>query len=76
MLLTVAVSVSLAAPAAAQTADEVVEKHLAAMGGRAALAKLTTQVAKGTVSVSTPAGNIGGTVESYRKVPNKSRTLM
>lgn len=76
MITTTAIALCLAAPAAAQTADEVVEKHLAAMGGRAAMAKLTTQVAKGTVSVSTPAGNIGGTIESSRKAPNKSRTFM
>ena len=62
--------------AQAQTADEVVEKHLAAIGGRAALEKLTTQAASGTVVLSTQGIDLAGTVETYRKSPNKARTLM
>ena len=65
-----------AAPAVAQTADEIVEKHLAALGGRAALEKVTSQVATGTVSISTQAVSLPGTVEVSRKAPNKSRALM
>ena len=34
---------ALASRAAAQTADEVVEKHLAALGGREALGKITSR---------------------------------
>ncbi|MEW5980898.1 MAG: hypothetical protein AB1806_00850 [Acidobacteriota bacterium] len=59
----------------AQTADEVVEKHLAALGGRAALEKVTSQVATGAITVSTQMGNISGTVEVSRKAPNKTRSL-
>lgn len=62
--------------ALAQTADEVVEKHLAAIGGRAVLAKVTSQIATGTISVGTQMGDIGGSVEVTRKAPNKSRSLM
>jgi outer membrane lipoprotein-sorting protein len=62
--------------ARAQTADEVVEKALTAMGGRAALGKVTSRVSTGTITVSTPAGDITGTVEIYNKVPNKTRTLV
>lgn len=65
-----------AAPAFAQTADEIVEKHLAALGGRAALAKVTTQVATGTITVSTQMGNISGALEVSRKAPNKARSMM
>lgn len=65
-----------AAIASPQTADEVVEKHLAAMGGRAALEKITSRVTTGTISVSTPGGDISGTIEVYNKAPNKSRTLV
>ena len=59
--------------AATQTADEVVEKHLAAMGGREALGKLTSRKATGTITISTPQGPISGPVELYSKVPNKTR---
>jgi hypothetical protein len=71
-----ALVLALAPCASAQTADEIVEKHLAAMGGRAALAKLTTQVASGTVAISVQGADIGGSIEISKKAPNKSRTLM
>lgn len=60
----------------AQTADEIVEKHLAAMGGRAVLSKATTQVAKGTVAIATQGFDLPGTVEVYRRAPNKVRSLL
>jgi outer membrane lipoprotein-sorting protein len=60
----------------AQTADEVVEKALTAMGGRAALGKLTSRTATGTISVSTPGGDVTGSVELYNKAPNKSRSVV
>ena len=72
--LVVACTLIWAPRALAQTADEVVEKHLAAMGGRAALAKLTTQIASGSVTVATPEVELPGRVEIHRKAPNKSRT--
>ena len=65
-----------AAPSLAQTADEIIEKHLAAVGGRAALSKLTSRVATGSISLSTPVGELKGTLEVYNKAPNKSRTLI
>lgn len=65
-----------AAPAFAQTADEIVERHLAALGGRAVLSKATTQVATGTITVSTQMGNISGALEISRKAPNKARSVM
>jgi hypothetical protein len=63
-------------PAAAQTVDELVEKHLAASGGRAALAALTSRTSIGTITLTTPVGKLSGTVEMYAKRPNKSRTLI
>lgn len=71
-----ALALLVAAPALAQTADEIVEKHLAALGGRAALEKVTSQVATGTITVSTQMGNISGTMEISRKAPNKTRSVM
>ena len=63
-------------PALAQTADEIVEKHLTAMGGREALGRVRTRVSTGTVRVETAIGPISGTVEAFAKAPNKSRSLV
>jgi hypothetical protein len=74
---TVAAAVLLwASSAQAQTADEVVEKHLAAIGGRAVLAKATSQMSTGAVVVSTQGMDLSGPVEVYRKAPNKSRSFI
>ena len=62
--------------AAAQTADEIVEKHIAALGGRAALGKLTSRLITGTITVSTPAGEFSGPIEVSNQAPNKVRTLI
>ncbi len=75
-LLTVAIVLGAAAAASAQTADEIVDKTLAAMGGRATLGKLTSRSSVGTMTVSTPAGDIAGSIEVLNAVPNKSRTLI
>ena len=58
------------------TADEVIEKHLAAIGGRDALAKLTSQKASGTMTISTPNGDLKGPVEMLAKAPNKGRVYI
>jgi hypothetical protein len=71
-----AAAVCRAGIAHSQTADDVVEKHLAALGGRAALEKLTSRVETGTISVSIAGGELSGSIEIYNKVPNKSRTLI
>ena len=65
-----------AAVAWAQTADAVVEKYLAATGGRDALGKLTSRKSTGTVTLSTPGGDVSGPVEVVLKAPNKSRVFM
>ena len=62
--------------ASAQTADEVIEKYLAALGGRAALAKLTSRSMVGTMTLTTPGGDVPGTIEILNQQPNKVRTLM
>jgi hypothetical protein len=63
-------------PVLAQTADEIIEKHLAAIGGRAVLGTLTTRTATGAISLTTPVGELMGTIEVYSKRPNKQRTLI
>ena len=62
--------------ASAQTADEVIEKMLAAGGGRAALEKVKSRLMTGTLSLTTPLGNMTGTAEILNEAPNKSRNLM
>lgn len=62
--------------ATAQTADEIVEKHIAAIGGRAALGKLTSRTLTGTITISTPAGEFSGPIEVMNQAPNKVRTLI
>jgi hypothetical protein len=62
--------------ASAQTADEVIDKYLVAIGGRAALGKLTSRSTIGTMTLSTPAGDISGPIEILNQQPNKVRTLI
>ena len=57
LLLSLLMAPVLVTHAATQTADEVIEKHLAALGGREALGKLTSRKATGTMTVATPNGN-------------------
>jgi outer membrane lipoprotein-sorting protein len=62
--------------ARAQTADEVVEKTLAAIGGRDALAKLTSRHTTGKMTITSPAGELPGTIEIFNQAPNLVRTLI
>ena len=68
--------VTWAPVAAAQTADEVIEKSVTALGGRASFAKLKSRRMAGTITLQTPAGDIAGTVEVLNALPNKTRTLI
>src|SRR5688572_28494732 len=65
-----------ATPAIAQTADEIVEMHLAAIGGREALGCIRSRVSSGKVTVTTPVGDLAGTVDAFATAPDKSRTLI
>ena len=68
----------LAAPSAAwaQTAHEVIERSVKALGGAAAHAKLKSRLSVGTITLGTPAGDIKGSVETLNAVPNKTRALI
>ena len=75
-LIIVMLVLSWAPLASAQTVDEVIEKHLTAIGGRAALAKVKSRSMTGTIALSTPVGELSGPVEVTNMAPNKSRTLI
>lgn len=60
----------------AQTVDEIIDKHLTALGGREALGKLTSRKITGDITISTPNGDIKGSIEVCAKAPNKQRTYM
>lgn len=62
-----------AALAQTLTADQVVDKHIVALGGREALSKITSRKATGTMTISTPGGDLTGPVEMTAKMPNKMR---
>ena len=71
-----ALGLTVPRPALAQSADEIIEQHLAATGGRDVLGKLTTRTATGTIRLTTPVGELMGTIEVYSKKPNKQRTVI
>jgi hypothetical protein len=55
--------------AARPTIDQILERYVQALGGRAAIEKLKTRESKGTFEIiDTP---LKGVVESYNKAPNK-----
>jgi hypothetical protein len=62
--------------ASAQTADEVIEKSIAALGGRAAHAKIKTRRMTGSIVLGTPAGDIKGSIEVTNAMPNKTRSVI
>ena len=75
-ILAAIVVLACARLAAAQTADDIIDKSLAAQGGREALGKLTSRSTKGTLVVTSGAGDLPGTIEILNQAPNKVRTLI
>jgi zinc protease len=61
--------------AAKPSVDAVLEKYVNAIGGRAAIEKVSSRVSKGTFVLSSLAGVIG-TVEVYEKAPNMSVSVL
>jgi hypothetical protein len=53
--------------AATPSADQILDKYVAAIGGEAAWHKLNSRISKGTIEI--PAMSLSGTVESHEKAP-------
>jgi outer membrane lipoprotein-sorting protein len=62
--------------ASAQTVDDIVEKAVVASGGREALAKVTSRATTGTMTMTTPGGDIKGTIAVLNQAPNKMQTVV
>jgi hypothetical protein len=60
----------------AQTAEEVVEKHLEAVGGRGTLSKIEKRFSAGTMKVSTQGMEFSGPIEIYNMQPNRLRVYV
>src|SRR5688572_17397346 len=75
-ILLISALTGVTASGQALTADQIVEKHLTALGGRDALAKVTSRRATGTVTVGTPMGPLSGPLEMIAKAPNKMLAQM
>jgi zinc protease len=58
------------------TVDEILTRYVNALGGRAAIAKHTTRISKGTVEVVAGGATENGTAESYSKAPDKYLSIV
>ncbi len=56
--------------AAPPTVDQIIEKYITAMGGRAAMEKITSRVSKGSIEIAGP--GMTGSFTISEKAPNKS----
>jgi hypothetical protein len=60
----------VAAPEPLPSIDQILDKHLESMGGKAALEKLTSRQVSGVFDI--PAFGASGTLKAYAKAPNKN----
>lgn len=61
-------------PAALPTADQILDKYVQAIGGKAAVEKQTSRVSKGSFEI--PAVGATGTAEIFEKAPNKNAAII
>ncbi|HEU4388207.1 MAG TPA: hypothetical protein VFV34_10440 [Blastocatellia bacterium] len=55
------------------TVDQLLDKYVAALGGKAAIEKITSRVSKGTFEI--PNFSATGSIEIYAKAPNKQISI-
>lgn len=55
--------------------DQVLDRYVKALGGRAAIEKINSRVMKGTFEIPSFAG-VKGTIEIYEKAPNKEMAIV
>ncbi len=60
--------------AALPSADQIIDKYVQAIGGKAAIEKQTSRVSKGSLEI--PAFGASGTAEVFEKAPNKTITVV
>jgi zinc protease len=69
------VACGVAKPQTAQpNVNDIVARYVSALGGRAAISKVTTRISKGTFELE--GLDTKGTAESYAKAPNKYMTII
>ncbi len=61
-------------PAALPTIDEILDKQVKALGGKEAIEKISSRVAKGSMELE--GMNLSGPLELYAKAPNKSALVI
>lgn len=59
---------------ATPTVDQVLDKFVQAIGGKAAVEKLNSRIAKGTFEI--PSMGVSGTTEMFAKAPGKNSTVV
>ena len=62
------------AASAAPAPDQILEKYVQALGGPAAIGKISTRVDQGTLEM--PAHNMHSSIEIYRQAPGKSLIIL
>jgi hypothetical protein len=60
--------------AATPTIDQVLDKAITALGGRAAMEKVTSRTGKGTIEI--PDAGMNGSIQVYEKAPNMSAIVI
>ena len=56
------------------TIDQVLDKAITALGGRAAMEKVTSRTGKGTIEI--PDAGMSGSIQVYEKAPNQSAVMI